>query len=106
MTITEIATNYADILRTIIECQRAGDNARAYEFQDRVIDATGCELWELIEAEDIINEAKFGGANPFKVAATPVEHKTGAKPYGPAADNNIEGQIIAKQERDNADTYI
>ena len=105
MTINEIATVYAEMIRATIEHRRAGNNEAAYSIQEMVIRRSGCQLWELIEAEQIVNESKFAGEDPRRVAATPIKRESGPKPYA-AADNNIEGQILAKQERDNADAYM
>jgi len=104
--VNELVAVYNENIRALIEHRRAGNNNAAYSIQERIILKSGCELWELIEAEEVVNNAKFGGADWREVAKTKPAKAEWGKPLGQAADNNVEGQILAKQERDNADAYL
>lgn len=60
-----IAMVYKDELVGAIIAQRMGEEDPYHRLTDYVMEQTQCELWELIEALDIINSAEFEGENPF-----------------------------------------
>lgn len=60
-----IAMAYADELKGAIIAQRMGDSEAYHRLTDYVMEATQCELWELVEALDIVNNEAFAGENPF-----------------------------------------
>lgn len=60
-----VAMSYADELKEAIIAQRMGDSDSYHRLTDYVMEVTQCELWELVEALDIVNNAEFEGENPF-----------------------------------------
>lgn len=60
-----IAMAYKAELQGAIIAQRMGEEASYHRLTDHVMDQTKCELWELVEALDIINNEEFEGENPF-----------------------------------------
>lgn len=60
-----IAMVYRDELVGAIIAQRMGEESSYHRLTDYVMGQTNCELWELVEALDIINNVEFEGENPF-----------------------------------------
>ena len=60
-----IAMVYSEELKGAIIAQRMGDSDSYHRLTDYVMQQTQCELWELVEALDIVNRAEFEGENPF-----------------------------------------
>ena len=60
-----IALVYSEELKGAIIAQRMGDSDSYHRLTDYVMQKTQCELWELVEALDIANDAEFEGENPF-----------------------------------------
>ena len=60
-----IAMVYRDELVEAIIAQRMGEEDSYHRLTDYVMEQTKCELWELVEALDIINNSEFEGENPF-----------------------------------------
>lgn len=60
-----IAMTYKDELVGAIITQRMGEKDSYHRLTDYVMEQTQCELWELVEALDIINNSEFEGENPF-----------------------------------------
>ena len=60
-----IAMVYSEELKGAIIAQRMGDSDSYHRLTDYVMGQTQCELWELVEALDIINNSEFEGENPF-----------------------------------------
>lgn len=60
-----IAMVYKDELVGAIIAQRMGEEDSYHRLTDYVMEQTKCELWELVEALDIINNSEFEGENPF-----------------------------------------
>ena len=60
-----IAMVYRDELVGAIIAQRMGEEDSYHRLTDYVMEQTKCELWELVEALDIINNTEFEGENPF-----------------------------------------
>lgn len=60
-----IAMVYREELRGAIIAQRIGEESSYHRLTDYVMEQTQCELWELVDALDIINSAEFEGENPF-----------------------------------------
>ena len=60
-----IAMAYRDELVGAIIAQRMGEEESYHRLTDYVMSQTQCEIWELVEALDIINNAEFEGENPF-----------------------------------------
>lgn len=111
-----IAMVYRDELVGAIIAQRMGEEDSYHRLTDYVMEQTNCELWELVEALDIINNAEFEGENPFmarmgiaeSMAALVKEEKARAdrlhriyerKDWGKVAKEAFyERHILAKQE--------
>lgn len=60
-----IAMVYRDELVGAVIAQRMGEEESYHRLTDYVMEQTKCELWELVEALDIINNSEFEGENPF-----------------------------------------
>lgn len=111
-----VAMSYTDELKGAIIAQRMGDSEAYHRLTDYVMEATQCELWELVEALDIVNNEAFAGENPFSKRLEIAENMAQiAKDERKKADDlhniharkdwdairkmhNIEGKILKKQE--------
>lgn len=108
-----VAMSYADELKEAIVAQRMGDSESYHRLTDYVMQAAQCELWELVEALDIVNNADFQGENPFakRLGSANNIHQI-AQDEAAKADklrniwarkninkNDKEGAILARQER-------
>lgn len=111
-----IAMVYKTELVGAIIAQRMGDEDSYHRLTDYVMEQTKCELWELVEALDIINNQEFEGENPFMVRMGVAKNMTAMlneekaradrlhrvyerKDWGKVAKEAFyEGRIMARQE--------
>lgn len=111
--IAYIAMAYADTLKGAIIAQRMGDSEAYHRLTDYVMTDSACELWELVEALDIINIKSFEGENPFTARLQIAENMRQLAEAEKAETerlrdilarkqiykNDIEGAILARQEK-------
>lgn len=108
-----IASAFFDELKEAIFAQRMGDSEAYHRLTDYVMEANQCELWQLVEALDIVNNEVFEGENPFtkrmeiaenmrKIAEGKAKESDRLRDIRARKDwsqPDIEGKILALQEK-------